>query len=86
MTNVVDYTATEARANLFEILNSVYFGETEVRIIKNKKPMVRITKEVSNLEKSKDPFELCGLLSAKEAKNMEKEIEKLKNLPERNRE
>jgi prevent-host-death family protein len=86
MTNVVDYTATEARANLFEILNSVYFGETEVRIIKNKKPMVRITKEVSNLKKNKDPFELCGLLSVNEAKNMEKEIEKLKNLPGRNNE
>lgn len=86
MTNIVDYTATDARANLFEILNSVYFGETEVRIIKNKKPMVRIIKEVSNLEKNNDPFELCGLLSLNEAKNMEKEIKKLKNLPERNRE
>ena len=48
--------------------------------------MVRITKEVSNLKKNKDPFELCGLLSVNEAKNMEKEIEKLKNLPERSRE
>lgn len=86
MTNIVDYTATDARANLFEILNSVYFGDKEVRIIKNNKPMVRITKEVSNLEKNKDPFELCGLLSVNEAKNMEKEIEKLKNLPERNHE
>lgn len=86
MTNVIDYTATAARANLFEILNSVYFGETEVRIIKNNKPMVRITKEVASLEKNKDPFELCGLLSVNEAKNMEKEIKKLKNLPERNRE
>jgi len=86
MTNVIDYTATEARANLFEILNSVYFGEKEVRIIKNKRPMVRIIKEVSSFKKNEDPFELCGMLSANEAKNMEKEIEKLKSLPERNRE
>jgi len=86
MTNIIDYTATEARTKLFDILNSVYFGENEVRIIRNKKPMVRIIKEVSNLEKNKDPFKLCGLLSINEAKNMEKEIEKLKNLPERNRE
>ncbi len=86
MTNIIDYTATDARTKLFDILNSVYFGETEVRIIKNKKPMVRIIKEISNLEENKNPFELCGLLSVNEAKNMEKEIEKLKNLPERNRE
>lgn len=86
MTNIVDYTATDARANLFEILNSVYFGEKEVRIIKNNKPMVRIIKEVSNLEKNKDPFELCGQLSKSEADKMEYEIEKLKKLPARKHE
>ena len=46
--------------------------------------MVRITKEVSSLE-NKDPFELCGLLSVKEAKIWKRD-RKVKNLPERNHE
>jgi prevent-host-death family protein len=84
MTNIIDYTATEARANLFEILNSVYFGEKEVRIIKNKKPMVRIIKEIKITDKKSDLFELVGSLSDSNALSIKKEIKKLKKLPPRN--
>ncbi len=84
MTNVIDYTATEARANLFEILNSVYFGEKEVRIIKNKKPMVRIIKEIKVTDKKRDLFELVGSLSDSNALSIKKEIIRLKKLPARN--
>ncbi len=84
MTNIIDYTATEARTKLFDILNSVYFGETEVRIIKNKKPMVRIIKETVVSEKNNDLFKLAGSLSGDMALSMKKEIKKLKKLPMRN--
>ena len=84
MTNIIDYTATEARANLFEILNSVYFGEKEVRIIKNKKPMVRIIKEMKVTDKKSDLFELVGSLSDSNALSIKKEIKRLKKLPARN--
>ena len=84
MTNVIDYTATEARANLFEILNSVYFGEKEVRIIKNKKPMVRIVKEIKVTDKKRDLFESVGSLSDSNALSIKKEIIRLKKLPARN--
>lgn len=84
MTNVIDYTATEARANLFEILNSVYFGEKEVRIIKNKKPMVRIIKEIKITDRKNDLFELVGSLSDSNALSIKKEIKRLKKLPARN--
>jgi len=84
MTNIIDYTATEARIKLFDILNSVYFGDTEVRIIKNKKPMVRIIKEVKVLETKKDLFGLAGSLSDIDALKIKKEINKLKKLTARN--
>lgn len=84
MTNIIDYTATEARTKLFEILNSVYFGEKEVRIIKNRKPMVRIIKEKNLSERKNDFFRLSGSLSYDTALTIKKEIRRLKELPTRN--
>jgi len=84
MSNLIDYTATEARTKLFDILNYVYFGDKEVRIIKNKKPMVRIIKETAGVKKKANLFELSGLLSGDVAFVMKKEVEKLKKLPTRN--
>lgn len=84
MKNIVDYTATEARTKLFEILNSVYFGDKEVRIIKNRKPMVRIIKEKQVEKDSNDFFSLSGSLSNNTAATMLKEIKRLKKIPTRN--
>jgi hypothetical protein len=84
MATTIDYTATEARTKLFEILNSVYFGDTEVRIIKNRKPMVRIIKEFYSSEKKDDFLRLFGSLSGDTACAMEREIKKLKKTPSRN--
>lgn len=84
MTNIVDYTATEARKKLFDILNSVFFGNIEVRVIKNKKPMVRIVKEKTSSEKKANLLELAGTLSDVDALSLKKEIKKLKKLPARN--
>jgi len=78
--NVIDYTATEARAKLFEIINSVYYGKNEVRIIKNKRPMIRITKEKDLPDKKMDYFRLAGAMSESTASKIQNEIKSLKKL------
>ncbi len=76
------YTATEAREKLFEILNLVYYGNSDVIIMKNKKPMVRIVKE-KNLPDKNSVFSLAGAMKVEDADRMEKTVQSLKKVPAR---
>ncbi len=88
MSNIITYSATAARADLFEILNMVHYENKEVRILKNNRPMARIVREscVSSPKKTvvDDFYSLAGSLSDKDAENMLKTIKKAKKLPARN--
>lgn len=84
MKNIITYTATEAREKLFEILNSVYYGNKEVRIIKNKRAMVKIIKADNDQKEGLSNFlKLAGTMPDKDAKAMKKSIRELKKLPAR---
>lgn len=75
-------TATNARTNLFEIINKVYFGGEEIVITKNDKPVVRISKE-DEAERKGHLMNLAGSLSPEEADTIKSTIKELKRLPAR---
>ena len=83
MTNKYIYTATEAREKLFEILNVVYYGNTDIIIMKNKKPMVRIIKE-KKLSGKASLLSLAGTMKEEDAARIQKTIRELKKISARN--
>lgn len=80
MSNVITFTATEARRNWFEILNMVAYEKKEARISKNNRFLVRI---VRDMRPKKTLMDYAGCMSDKEARAMKKAIKELRKLPER---
>ena len=81
MKNTPIYTATDAREQLFEILNIVFYGGEEVLISKKNKVMVKIVKVEVVKDKKRDVTKFAGILTEKEGNKMKQAIQSVKNLP-----
>jgi len=74
-------SAYEARTNLGELLNLVYYKDVEVVVEKMGKPVVRITrieKERDKISKEELIKRYTGILTDEEAKEIRKNIKKFR--------
>lgn len=78
------YSATEARANFFDILDLVNSGKSEIIITKDKKPVVRLVKEkIDKINKKNNLMSFAGVMSKRDADIFYNVLREIRNAPER---
>jgi len=84
MNGLITYSATDFRDNLFEIMNQVFYGNKQVLVTKNNKPMVKLIKPVVEVKtKKKSILDFAGIMDDETYKIMKDVIKKSRKLPAR---